>query len=154
MSQEINNAKATKTKEVATKTKKVATKKNVEKVDAPKLTIKEVMKMYEDYGISVANPEAKGLYRIMGPSVKKGGSSLNIQKDQYVIYTTNEDYKTIVGAGIKADDLVLEEGTNTVDKKRPNAVKFKTVETLKKLLAAYSVNPLYKIVKKEEVVAK
>lgn len=147
MSQEINNAKATKTKEVATK-------KSVEKVDAPKLTIKEVMKMYEDYGISVANPEAKGLYRIMGQSVKKGGSSLNIQKDQYVIYTTDEDYKTIVGVGIKADDLVLEEGTNTVDKKRPNTVKFKTVETLKKLLAAYSVNPLYKAVKKEEVVAK
>ena len=144
MSQEINNAKEVKS--TATKTKKVATKKNVKKVDAPKLTIEEVMKMYEDYGISVANPEAKGPYRIMGQSIKKGGSSLNIQKDQYVIYTTDEDYKTIVGAGIKADDLVLEEGTNTV--------KFKTVETLKKLLAAYSVNPLYKIVKKEEVVAK
>ena len=43
MSQEINNAKEVKSK--ATKTKKVATKKNVEKVDAPKLTIEEVMKM-------------------------------------------------------------------------------------------------------------
>lgn len=137
------------TKETANiKKEEVNTMKNENKVEV--ITIEEVMKLYKEFGIECVNPNAKGPYRIMGTSIRKGGSSLNIHKDGGVIYSTDEDYKAITDNHIQAEDLVLEEGTNN-DKVRTNIVKFKTIDTLRKLLAVYSLNPMYHKVEKKAV---
>lgn len=108
------------------------------------LTIEEVTALYQEAGIKCYNPTAKGNYRIMG---FKGGSSLNIipKKGEYRIYSTADDFKVINEAGLKFDDLTIEEGTNSRDKVRPNTVVCKGVETLKALLAVYATNAVNKI---------
>lgn len=103
------------------------------------LKIEEVNALYQAAGIKVFNPEAKGNYRIMG---FKGGSSLNIvpKKGEYRIYSTEDDFTAIKNAELKFDDLVVEAGTNSQDKARPNTIMCKTVDTLKALLAVYATN--------------
>lgn len=132
------------TKEV----KKVDTKKevavksvdNAAKKDAF-LSIEEITKLYQELGIKCANPQAKGNYRIMGSK-----SSLNVKpKKGYYIYTADSDYEAIKGAGLKFEDLVVEQGTNSQDKARPNTVICTTLATLKAVLAVYAKNPLNKV---------
>ena len=137
-------------KETAKKeTTKVETTKevkaNTDKINSV-LTIEEVTTMYATAGIKCYNPDVKGNYRIMG---YKGGSSLNIvpKKGEYRIYSTDTDYDTISQAGLKFEDLVLEKGTNSTDKARPNTIVCKTVDTLKALLGVYATNPLNALTK-------
>ena len=124
------------TKEV----KKVDTKKavdNAAKKDAF-LSIEEITKLYQEIGIKCANPQAKGNYRIMGSK-----SSLNVKpKKGYYIYTADSDYEAITKAGLKFEDLVVEQGTNSQDKARPNTVICTTLATLKAVLAVYAKNPM------------
>lgn len=144
-----NDNKATKkvvTKEVKTPdTKKSETKKvNKEKENKPvTITMDEVMKMYQDAGIKCYNPDAKGNYRIMG---SKKGSSLNLQKHKYIIFSTEDDFAAIEPVKDKYKDLVLTKGGNSQDKSRPNIVEFSVVDTLKAILAIYAKNPLNKAV--------
>lgn len=127
-------------KEVAPKTKKAV--ENAAKKDAF-LTIEEIVKLYQEAGIKCANPEVKGNYRIMG---SKKGSSLNLKPTKgYFIYSTEEDYKAIKNAGLKFEDLVVEEGTNSQDKSRPHTVICKQLATLKAVLAVYAKNPMNKV---------
>ena len=142
----INSAPETPVKKTKKKSVKKTVKKEIPKVDA--LTIEKVMELYKEAHINCINPDAKSPYRIMGTSKRKGGSSLNIKKSEYVIFSTDEDYQNIVDANIQADDLVLEKDTNSRDSTRPNKVTFKTVETLKKLLPIYAKNTMYQVVTK------
>lgn len=123
--------------------KKVDTKKAVDnsaKKDAF-LSIEEITKLYQELGIKCANPQAKGNYRIMGSK-----SSLNVKpKKGYYIYTADSDYEAITKAGLKFEDLVVEQGTNSQDKARPNTVICTTLATLKAVLAVYAKNPLNKV---------
>ena len=125
-------------KETKKSTKKVETAKveNTEKKNTM-LNIEEVTALYQEAGVKCANPNAKGNYRIMGSK-----SSLNIvpKKGEYRIYSTEDDFTAIQAAQLKFDDLVVEAGTNSQDKVRPNTVVCKTVETLKALLAVYATN--------------
>jgi hypothetical protein len=135
------------TKTTATKaTKKTETKpatvKNTEKKNTT-ISIEEVEKLYTAAGIRIANPGVKGNYRIMG---SKKGSSLNLQKTKYIIFSTDDDYAAVEAVKGKYQDLVLEKGGNSQDKSRPNRVEFTAVETLKALLAVYAKNPLNKVV--------
>lgn len=123
--------------------KKVDTKKAVDnsaKKDAF-LSIEEITKLYQELGIKCANPQAKGNYRIMGSK-----SSLNVKpKKGYYIYTADSDYEAITKAGLKFEDLVVEQGTNSQDKARPNTVICTTLATLKAVLAVYAKNPMNKV---------
>ena len=128
------------TKPVATK--KVETKKvdNAQKVNQF-ISIEEVAKLYEEFGINCTNPECKGNYRIMASK-----SSLNLKpKKGYYIYTSDADYELITKAGLKNEDLIVEKGTNSQDKQRPNTVICTTLATLKALLAVYATNPVNKV---------
>lgn len=136
-------AKKVETKEVAVKEVKNEEKKN------SFITIQEATQLYAEAGIKCKNADCKGNYRIMG-----GGSSLNIKpKKGYYIYTSNDDYANISTSGLKADDLILEEGTNAQDKSRPNTIICTAVETLKALLALYAINPANKIATETAVAA-
>lgn len=108
------------------------------------LNIQEITELYAQVGIKCYNPTAKGNYRIMG---FKGGSSLNIvpKRGEYRIYSTDTDYDIVNQAGLKFDDLVIEKGTNSVDKARQNTIVCKTVDTLKALLGIYATNTANKI---------
>ena len=138
------------TKKVATKattakkstTKKVDNKKvNKAKVNQT-VSIDEVMKMYKECGIKCYNPDAVGKYRIMG---SKKGSSLNLQKNKYIIYSTDVDFEEVQKVEKKYKDLVLVKGGNSQDKSRPNKVEITALETLKAVLALYAKNPLNKV---------
>ena len=128
---EVVTAQVTETKVEETKAVENTEKKNT------MLNIEEVTALYQVAGIKCANPNAKGNYRIMGSK-----SSLNIvpKKGEYRIYSTEDDFTAIQNAELKYDDLVVEAGTNSQDKVRPNTVVCKTVETLKALLAVYATN--------------
>lgn len=140
--QEVAVKEAKEVKKVDTK-KEVAPKKavdNAAKKDAF-LTIEEITKLYKELGIRCVNPDAKGNYRIMGSK-----SSLNVKpKKGYYIYTADSDYEAINAAGLKCDDLVVEQGTNSQDKSRPNTVICTTLATLKAVLAVYAKNPMNKM---------
>lgn len=134
----IENGKATATE---TKSEVVKTETtNTEKVNKM-LNIQEITELYAEAGIKCYNPTAKGNYRIMG---FKGGSSLNIvpKRGEYRIYSTDTDYDIVNQAGLKFEDLVIEKGTNSVDKARQNTIICKTIETLKGLLGVYATNPM------------
>ena len=145
------------TKTNTKETKKVATKattakKSTKKVDNKKVnkakvnqtvSIDEVMKMYKECGIKCYNPDAVGKYRIMG---SKKGSSLNLQKNKYIIYSTDVDFREVQKVEKKYKDLVLVKGGNSQDKSRPNTVEITALETLKAVLALYAKNPLNKVV--------
>ena len=102
------------------------------------LSIEEITKLYQELGIKCANPQAKGNYRIMGSK-----SSLNVKpKKGYYIYTADSDYEELTKAELKFEDLIVEKGTNSQDKTRPNTVICTTLETLKAVLAVFAKNPL------------
>lgn len=105
------------------------------------LSIEEITKLYQELGIKCANPQAKGNYRIMGSK-----SSLNVKpKKGYYIYTADSDYEELTKAELKFKDLIVEKGTNSQDKTRPNTVICTTLETLKAVLAVFAKNPLNKV---------
>ena len=117
-------------------------KKNKEKKNTY-ISIQEITKMYEEFGIKCYNPNAKGNYRIMGNSK---GSSLNIKPTKvYFIYSTQDDYELLEGSSLECDDLIMEGKTNSQDKSRPYTVICTAVETLKVLLGIYATNPLNQI---------
>lgn len=127
----------------AKKTETKATKKvieNKEKVNTT-IDISEITKMLVDAGINIVNPNAKGNYRIMGT---KKGSSLNLQKHKYIIFSTDVDYAAVEAVKDKYQDLVLVKGGNSQDKNRPNKVEFTAIETLKAILKLYAANPVNK----------
>ena len=132
----VVKAEATKTvKTEAKKTEKRAVE-NAEKKNEF-ISIEDVTKMYAELGIKCKNPNAKGLYRIMG-----SGSSLNVKpKKGYYIYTSDADMELVQSAGLKNEDLVIEGRTNAQDKQRPNTIICTALETLKVLLAVYAKNP-------------
>lgn len=137
----------TNTKKVATKEVKKSTTKSTKKVDNKAkvnqtVSIDEVMKMYKECGIKCYNPDAVGKYRIMG---SKKGSSLNLQKNKYIIYSTDVDFEEVQKVEKKYKDLVLVKGGNSQDKSRPNKVEITALETLKAVLALYAKNPLNKV---------
>jgi hypothetical protein len=138
-------AKKTNT-EVATVETKKAVPAKTEKTNAEKvneiLTMEDINKLYADLGIKCYNPAAKGKYRIMG---NQKGSSLNVTKKEYTIYTTETDYQNVLAANLKNEDLALEENTNN-DKVRSNVVRCKTIETLKTVLAVFASNPINQLV--------
>ena len=107
------------------------------------LNIQEVTKLYSEYGIKCLNENAKGNYRIMGGAK---GSSLHVKPTKgYYIYSTNADFELIKNAELKCEDLIVEEGTNSSDRVRPNTIICKTVNTLKSLLQIYATNPFNKL---------
>ena len=107
------------------------------------LNIQEVTKLYSEYGIKCLNENAKGNYRIMGGAK---GSSLHVKPTKgYYIYSTNADFELIKNAELKCEDLIVEEGTNSSDRVRPNTIICKTVDTLKSLLQVYATNPFNKL---------
>lgn len=102
-------------------------------------TIEEIEGLYRENGLTFSS--VKGSYRIMG---KRDGSSLNLNKKNYVIYSTNLDYQNIEKAGINAPDLELEKNGNKRDGDRPNTVKCRKRSTLKTLLKIYAKNAVNK----------
>lgn len=135
--------KAENKKVEAKKTETKATKKvteNKEKVNTT-IDISEITKMLVDAGINIVNPNAKGNYRIMGT---KKGSSLNLQKHKYIIFSTDVDYAAVEAVKDKYQDLVLVKGGNSQDKNRPNKVEFTAIDTLKAILKLYAANPVNK----------
>ena len=107
------------------------------------LNVQEVTKLYSEYGIKCLNENAKGNYRIMGGAK---GSSLHVKPTKgYYIYSTNADFELIKNAELMCEDLIVEEGTNSSDRVRPNTIICKTVDTLKSLLQIYATNPFNKL---------
>ena len=131
--------KKVETKKVETKATKKVTE-NKEKVNTT-IDISEITKMLVDAGINIVNPNAKGNYRIFGT---KKGSSLNLQKHKYIIFSTDVDYAAVEAVKDKYQDLVLVKGGNSQDKNRPNKVEFTAIETLKAILKLYAANPVNK----------
>jgi hypothetical protein len=135
--------KAPKTNTKAPKTKETKAPKNEEKKNVVlTVSIDEVAKMYEEAGIKNYNPTAKGNYRIMG---SKSGSSLNLRKTQYIIFSTDVDYEALKKAKIEGVELI--EKGNSQDKSRPHKVVIQALDTLKKALKVYASNPVNQIVK-------
>lgn len=127
--------KKTATKSTTTKTKKVEEVKPVENAKKVSVSMDEVMKELTDAGIKVMNPDAKGKYRIFG---SKKGSSLNVQTKQFIIYSTDEDYKAVEEA--KIEGVELTEKGNSQDKVRPNVVRIPSFEILRMVLPVYAKN--------------
>ena len=123
------------TKATTTKTKKVEEVKPVENAKKVSVSMDEVMKELTDAGIKVMNPDAKGKYRIFG---SKKGSSLNVQTKQFIIYSTDEDYKAVEEA--KIEGVELTEKGNSQDKVRPNVVRIPSFEVLRMVLPVYAKN--------------
>ena len=132
--------KAPKTK--APKTEKKPVEKVNKEVKAITMNMEEVVKELETAGIKIYNPQAKGNYRIFG---SKKGSSLNLQKAKYIIFSTDDDFKAVEEAKVK--DVELTAGGNSQDKSRPNVVQFTTAEALKAVLKIYAKNPLNQVAK-------
>jgi hypothetical protein len=125
-------------KEKTVTTEKKATKTNKEKVDV--VTIQEISELMTKCGLNIYNPNCKGKYRIIG---SKKGSSLNVTTKGYFIYSTDEDFK--LAQANKLADVVYEEGTNSIDRVRPNTVSTKKLDVLAKLLKVYAKNKLNRI---------
>lgn len=126
------------TQKTAEKKVQKAEKKNAEKKNVT-VDMKEMMNLLQEAGIKVYNPDGKGNYRIFG---SKKGSSLNLQKAKYIIFSTDDDYAAVEGVKDKYSDLVLGKGTNSQDKSRPNSVEFTELNTLKAVLKLYAKNPM------------
>lgn len=134
------NAKATEKKAVeakAPKTEKKAVEKKNKEVKVITINMEELMKALEKVGIKVYNPTAKGNYRIFG---SKKGSSMHIHKTEYVVFSTDDDYKAVKDA--KIDGVEAIERGNAQDKCRPHKIVFSTGEALKAVLTIYAKNPL------------
>jgi len=98
--------------------------------------IRDISIWYDAYGITYNL--GKGDYLIMGRSK---GSSLNLNVNDFVIYSTDKDFNNIVKADIDANDLVLERNGNERDQARPNVVRCNSKETLRLLINIYAQNP-------------
>ena len=98
-------------------------------------TIEEIEELFDSYGITYNS--VKGPYRIMG---RKDSSSLNLNKKNYVIYSSDEDFRNIEAAGFHFDDLELIKNGNSKDGSRPNTVKCHKRSTLHALLGIYAKN--------------
>lgn len=133
----------TETKEVAEK--KVNTKAAEKKLQTTEkkkvnrerktLTMQEIVDMMNEAALNIYNAQAKGNYRIIG---SKSGSSLNVQTQKYILFSTDADFDLVSTVKDKYQDLVFEKGANSQDKCRPNAIKFtdkKTLEAVIKLMA-------------------
>ena len=148
----MKNTKSKKAKEVVEEVKTEEVKVEEVKTEEVKnevkenqvLTIQEVTALYEELGIKCYNPNAKGNYRIMGSSK---GSSLNIvpRKGEYRIYSTGDDFALVSAIEQKPEDLIIEEGTNSQDRCRPNTIVCKALETLRAVLAVYATNPINRV---------
>ena len=132
--QKMKKATEKKTTKNAVKEAKKVEVKN-EEVKNIVLNIEEVAALYGEAGIKVYNPNEKGNYRIMG---FKGGSSLNVTKKEYKIYSTDDDFAALENA--KIEGVELAKGANAQDKVRPNTVVIQTVDALKAALAVYAQN--------------
>ena len=99
-------------------------------------SIEEIERLFDSYGIYYES--VKGSYRIMG---RNHGSSLNLNKKNYVIYSTNEDFRNLERITKWATDLELVKNGNSRDAVRPNTVKCKKRSTLEALLEIYANNP-------------
>jgi hypothetical protein len=122
--------------------------KNEAKVNAA-ISMADVVKLYQELNIACKNPNAKGNYRIM-----RGGSSLNVTRKAYNIYSTDADLELVKEA--KLEGVEVEAGANAQDKTRPHTIRCTTVEVLKALLAVYAKNPdnITPVVAQETAVAK
>lgn len=143
------NTKATETKAKETKapeakTTKKTEKKEVKNTEKKNLTvsIEEVGKLYSEAGIKAYNPNAKGNYRIMGA---KSGSSLNLRKTEYIIFSTDTDYEALKKANIKGVEITKD--GNSQDKSRPHKVVIQALDTLKVALKVYAENPVNQMTK-------
>ena len=123
------------TKKVETKEVKKVESKKVENKEKKNIDMQAINQLLTEAGIKIYNPEAKGKYRIFGSNK---GSSLNVQTKQFIIFSTDDDYKAVVNA--KIEGVEATEGTNSQDKVRPNTVIVKTEEVLKAVLAVYAKN--------------
>lgn len=148
-------AKKTNT-EVATVETKKAVPAKTEKTNAEKvneiLIMEDINKLYADLGIKCYNPAAKGKYRIMG---NQKGSSLNVTKKEYKIFSTDEDTKLVQEAvmnGLKGVEVIT--GDNSQDKTRPNTIRCTTVEALKALLKVCATNVFNQVVSETAVAVK
>ena len=101
--------------------------------------IRDISIWYDAFGLTYRL--GKGDYLIMG--IDKG-SSLNLNKKDFVIYSTDTDFNNIVNSGITADDLFLERNGNQRDSVRPHTVRCNSKETLRQLMSIYAQNPLNK----------
>jgi len=104
--------------------------------------IRDISIWYDAFGLTYNL--GKGDYLIMGID---SGSSLNLNKKDFVIYSTDYDFNNIIKAGIKADDLILERNGNSRDRVRPNTVRCNSKETLRLLMNVYAQNPANKTIK-------
>ena len=140
MAKTTNTTKTQKTTEKKVNTKaaeKKVEKKEVKKVNRERktLTMQEISDMMSSANLQVYNAQAKGNYRIIG---SKSGSSLNVQTQKYILFSTDADFDMVSAVKDKYKDLVLEKGSNSQDKCRPNAIKFTekaTLEGVIKLMA-------------------
>lgn len=149
--QVINEVEAQVVEETKVKkdTKKKTTKKAEKKTTENKaqkanseikndiLDIEGVMKLLASAKIKVYNPNAKGKYRIFGT---QKGSSLNLQKTGYTIYSTDTDFEAVKSA--KVEGVEVAEGANSQDKSRPNTVRVSCTKALKEVLKIYANNPV------------
>ena len=103
--------------------------------EATGLNICDISKWYDAFGLTYNL--GKGDYLIMGI---KDGSSLNLNKSNFVIYTRDDDFKNIVNEKLEAEDLILIKNGNQRDSVRPNTVKCNSKETLRKLFPIYARN--------------
>ena len=132
----VATKKATANQEVKKEVKQVKeTKevKNEQKVNTA-ISMDEVVKLYQELNIACKNPNAKGNYRIM-----RGGSSLNVTRKAYNIYSTDTDLELVKAAKIAG--VEVEAGANAQDKTRPHTVRCTTIDSLKAILAVYAKNP-------------
>ena len=103
------------------------------------LSMKDIENLFDFYNITYNN--TNGNYRIMGGT---SGSSLNLNKNNYVIYTTDYDFSNIVASGLVAEDLKLEPNVNSRDGVRPNKVSCTSRTTLRNLMEVFAKNSDYK----------
>ena len=101
--------------------------------------IRDISIWYDAFGLTYRL--GKGDYLIMG--IDKG-SSLILNKKDFVIYSTDTDFNNIVNSGIDAADLFLERNGNHRDSVRPHTVRCNSKETLRLLMSIYAQNPLNK----------
>ena len=106
--------------------------------------IRDISIWYDAFGITYKL--GKGDYLIMGVD---RGSSLNLNKSDFVIYSTDIDFQNIVNAGIIADDLSIEENGNLRDHVRPHTIRCNSKDTLRLLMNVYAQNPLNRLSNKE-----
>ena len=93
----------------------------------------DCMQLFKTYNIGSANDTQK--YRIM-----HGGSSLNVSKKSFKIFSTQIDFDNVVNAKLENVDTLPH--FNDCDKKRPHLVECNDNVTLEKLLQVYAKNTL------------